>query len=117
MATEHESDTPSPYPADTSLKATLDELAAAGYAASLAIVGDDGELACSSCTTTSPADTVRFEERRRIEGASDPGEMSNVLAARCPRCGEPGVVICRYGPEAGPGDSAVLQAARGQIPD
>jgi hypothetical protein len=78
------SEQPSPYPADTSLQSILDDLAAQGYMATFTIDADDGNVSCTSCNASSPAADVRFEQRRRIEGASDPAEMSNVLAVRWP---------------------------------
>lgn len=117
IVTNEPSAQPSPYPADTSLQSILDDLAAQGYSGTFTVDADDGNVACTACNTSSPAASVRFEQRRRIEGASDPAEMSNVLAVRCPQCAEPGTIICRYGPEAGIGDSAILEAARGQIND
>jgi hypothetical protein len=41
--------------------------------------------------------------------------MTNVLAVTCPHCATPGVMVCRFGPEASAGESALLLAARGQL--
>ena len=56
-----------------------------------------------------------FAERRRLEGASDPGEMANILAVTCPACGSRGVAVCRFGPEASEWDALLMQAARGHL--
>jgi hypothetical protein len=102
------------YPADTSLEAVLAELAGLGFTGQFEI-DDVGSCTCLSCQARSAPDAVRFEHRRRLEGASDPGEMTNVLALTCPQCAESGVAVCRFGPEASAGEAAFLQAARGQL--
>ena len=43
-----------------------------------------------------------------MEGASDPDDMTLVVAARCPHCGAGGVVVLGYGPTASEADAAVL---------
>src|SRR3546814_13811784 len=42
--------------------------------------------------------------------------MAAVLATTCPGCGVHGTAVVRYGPEAGPGDSAVLLAIEDHRP-
>jgi hypothetical protein len=106
---------PSPYPADTTLRSLLDDLAAEGFTGQFVVDPEGDGVTCATCSAAASADDLRYEQRRRIEGASDPAEMSDLLAATCPACDARGVIICRYGPEAGPGDSAVLGAARGQL--
>jgi hypothetical protein len=103
------------YPAGTSLADVLSELAGLGFTGQFVIDDDDGSCTCTSCGAPSSPGSVRFEQRRRLEGASDPADMANVLAITCPRCAAPGVVVCRFGPEASSGDVALLQAARGQL--
>ena len=93
----------------------LSELAGLGFTGQFVIDDDDGSCTCTNCGVPSSPDSVRFERRRRLEGASDPAEMANVLALTCPHCASPGVVVCRFGPEASSGDVALLQAARGQL--
>jgi hypothetical protein len=106
---------PSPYPADTSLQATIDDLALQGYGGTFDVDPGSGDILCGSCDEVSSPSDVHFEQRRRIEGASDPAEMSEVLAATCPHCAHTGVIICRYGPEATTADMAVLDAAGSQF--
>jgi hypothetical protein len=36
--------------------------------------------------------------------------MAAVLAMTCPACGRHGTAVLRFGPEAGPGDAALLAA-------
>ena len=103
------------YPAGTSLADALSELAGLGFTGQFVTDEDDGSCTCTNCGVPSSPDSVRFEQRRRLEGASDPAEMANVLALTCPHCASPGVVVCRFGPEASSGDVALLQAARGQV--
>jgi hypothetical protein len=102
------------YPADTSLAEVLAELAGLGFTGQF-VIDDGGSCTCGDCGRASSPEELRFEQRRRLEGASDPAEMSDVLAITCPACESPGVAICRFGPAATAGDVAVLQAARGKL--
>ncbi|MGE3621126.1 MAG: hypothetical protein AB7L84_11760 [Acidimicrobiia bacterium] len=54
-----------------------------------------------------PADTV-VERFHRLEGASDPADMTIVLGLRCPTCGRRGVTVLAYGENAGPLESDAL---------
>ena len=44
----------------------------------------------------------------RLEGASDPADMSLVVPLDCPDCGARGVLVLRYGPEASMEEADVL---------
>ncbi|MGD9795237.1 MAG: hypothetical protein AB7V43_17340 [Acidimicrobiia bacterium] len=46
----------------------------------------------------------------RLEGATDPDDMSTVSALRCPACGEHGLLVTSYGPEADADEADVLVA-------
>jgi hypothetical protein len=72
-------------------------------------VTEDGQLCCRDCGHCVAAEDMELLTLRRVEGASDPGDEAAVLGLRCGGCGELGVAIVRYGPEAGPGDVIVLQ--------
>ena len=80
-----------------------------GFAADV-IVHEDGQLCCRGCEHCVAPEDMDLLAIRRIEGASDPGDEAAVLGLRCAGCGDLGVAIVRYGPEAGPGDEAVLKA-------
>jgi len=100
---------PPPGPGDTGLAEILDGLRRSGYAGDF-LVDEDGSVRCRVCGTSVGAERVPLDGLRRVEGASDPGDMAAVLAVRCRTCGEQGTAVVRYGPEAGPGDAALLLA-------
>lgn len=103
---------PSPHPSGTSLAEVLHDFAEAGYDGQLEIDDDSGLITCVSCSTTVRPDQLTIASKRRLEGASDPADMTTVLATRCPTCAVTGVVICRYGPEASAGEVELLRLAR-----
>ncbi len=77
----------------------------------------DGRVRCLTCRETSDADAVPVCDLRRLEGASDPSDMLAVVAMRCPRCSAKGTLTLSFGPEASPGEDAVLRALREPDPD
>jgi hypothetical protein len=87
--------------------AVLESLAADGYPNSLH-PAEDGSLRCGACERSSDAEDLRDLQTRRMEGASDPDDMTIVVAARCPECGEGGTVVLGYGPNASAADAAVV---------
>jgi hypothetical protein len=87
----------------------IEGLRAEGYDGTF-VVDDDGVVHCRSCGSTVAAGDLLLDGVRRLEGASDPGDMAAVLAVRCPACDRRGAIVARYGPEAGPGDTALLLA-------
>ena len=92
-----------------SLTDVLERFADHGYADEIrAIAG--GSLCWRSCGHTVEASSVRIEEERRLEGASDPSDMTLVAAARCPLCGVGGAAVLRYGADAGEEDADVVAA-------
>ncbi len=103
-------DSPATYPADRSMAEILDDLATRGYDAPVDIDEDSGTCTCGACGAVSPPGTMIVDEAQRIEGASDPADMSSVLALRCPQCDAGGSLVCRYGPEASAGEAALLRA-------
>lgn len=96
-------------PSDRTLTEVLANLRKEGFTADV-IVREDGQLCCRGCEHCVAPEDMDLLAMRRIEGASDPGDEAAVLGLRCAGCGELGVAIVRYGPEAGPGDEAVLHA-------
>jgi len=69
-----------------------------------------GRVRCESCGTTVEAASAEVVGTRRLEGASDPADMSMVHAIRCPSCGVVGALVTRYGPEASEVEADVLVA-------
>jgi hypothetical protein len=92
---------------NTTLVAILDALRREGFEGDM-FVTDDGELRCGRCRHTAPPSAMDVHAIRRVEGASDPADMAAVLALVCSSCGSRGTAVVRFGPEAGPGDAAVL---------
>ncbi|QGG95723.1 hypothetical protein [Actinomarinicola tropica] len=86
----------------------LDRLVDEGYTEHLYPV-DGGELRCGACDHTVAPDALQELVTRRMEGASDPDDMTLVVAGRCPDCDVAGTVVLAYGPAASPEDAAVLQ--------
>lgn len=102
-------------PDDATLTQVLSGLKDEGYDGDV-IIDEDGGLRCTSCGQTTPAAEAQLDGLRRVEGVSDPADMAAVLATTCPGCGAHGTAVVRYGPEAGPGDSAVLLAIEDHRP-
>ena len=102
---------------NTSLKAVLDEFLRSGFAGDIRVC-DDGRLCCGVCGYSAAPDEVELRAFRRLEGASDPADMVAVLAAVCPACSCEGTAVVRFGPDADPGDAAVLAHLRdvGDLP-
>ncbi|CAN5754022.1 hypothetical protein BH10ACT1_BH10ACT1_13620 [soil metagenome] len=93
---------------NTTLVDVLAELKADGYEADLRAIGDLGEVRCGACGQASSADTLTDLVERRLEGASDPDDMVLAIGARCPACGERGVMTLGYGPAASEADAAAV---------
>jgi hypothetical protein len=91
----------------------LDEILAAlsadGFTGSMTALAG-GDVRCDGCGEASPAGDFAVGTLRRTEGASDPGDMSAVVALTCPRCSTRGTAVLRFGPEAGEADEDVLAA-------
>ena len=96
-------------PTDRTLVELLADLRAEGYERDVT-VHEDGQLCCRGCDHCVAPEDMELLTLRRVEGASDPGDEAAVLGLRCAGCNELGVAVVRYGPEAGPGDVAVLRA-------
>ena len=94
---------------NTTLSSVLRGYEADGYIAQF-VVQDDGQVHCCVCGHTSHPAELQMPSLRRLEGASDPADMSAVLAVACPHCGARGTVVVLYGPQAPEGDVAVLEA-------
>jgi hypothetical protein len=99
---------PTPAPSDnTTLSSVLSAYASAGYADQFT-VDDDGSLRCCHCEQAARGDEVELHSLRRLEGASDPDDMSAVLAVTCPRCGTRGTAVVMFGPQASAGEAELL---------
>ena len=96
-----------PVGAETSLVEILTSYAGAGFTIDM-FVTDSGSLECGSCGAVTAADRVDVHSIRRLEGASDPADMSVVLAVVCPICHARATAVLRFGPEATEAEATVL---------
>jgi len=94
---------------DTTLQDVTDRLDAAGYAGQFR-AEPGSELRCLTCRQTFAASSLHADDVLRLEGASDPGEMTIVIALVCPHCETKGTLVARYGPEASLEEADVLAA-------
>ena len=84
---------------NTSLVDVLANWRMRGFAGQL--VGlEGGRVECVTCGHVGDAKTFEVTEWRRLEGASDPDDMMNAVAAVCPVCHQGGTLILGYGPNA-----------------
>lgn len=74
----------------------------------------DGELECGDCNRTIDPSAVEIASWRRLEGASDPADMLEVVGLTCPHCGRQGTATLGFGPAAAPEDGDILGALRDQ---
>jgi hypothetical protein len=72
-------------------------------------VRPDGRLECGNCHAWVSADEVPVQSMRRVEGVSDPADMSAVAAMRCPSCDALGTAAFCFGPHCPPDDAEVLR--------
>jgi hypothetical protein len=99
------------HAADVTLIEVLADLRSEGFSGECRI-SDDGAICCCTCGACQPASQVRPDGFRRLEGASDPGDMALVLALTCPACAERAAMVLRYGPEVEAAEAAVLVALK-----
>jgi hypothetical protein len=99
---------PTPDDTNRTLVEVLTDLSEQGYREDF-FVQEDGQVRCGRCRELSDPEALDLDGLRRLEGTSDPADMSAVLALRCPRCGAHGTAVVRYGSEAGPGEALLLR--------
>lgn len=79
-----------------------------GYVAQFG-VAHDRTVMCFTCHQTSDACDVALDDIVRTEGASDPADMTAVVALTCPHCATRGTLVLTYGPEAPAEEAEVLR--------
>lgn len=72
----------------------------------------DGDIRCLTCHQLFPGSSQSADDARRVEGASDPGDMALITRVACPHCGAAGPLVVRYGPEASAEEADLLVALR-----
>jgi hypothetical protein len=87
----------------------LDELEAAGWSGQL-VPQQGAAVRCVNCDAISDARHLVVQVERRLEGASDPDDLSIVVATNCPVCGTPATIVLGYGPAASEQDSDIVGA-------
>lgn len=106
-------DFPGPIPGTPTDASTLieaiDRLKAMGFTRDM-FVTRDAVVRCGSCEHDAAPSELDLHHLIRLEGVSDPADMSAVLGLECRVCGMKGTAVVRYGPEAEPHDVAVLRA-------
>lgn len=95
------------HAADVTLVEALADLGRQGYSEDFQVEAG-GAVRCGVCGRQLPPDQVDANGFRRLEGASDPGDMALVLGVACPGCRSRGAIVLRYGPEAVPEEAALL---------
>jgi len=96
-------------PADRGLVEVDALLRQAGYCGQFR--AEDGRsIRCLSCRGSFPAHDVHADRVHRLEGASDPADLTLVIPLTCPICEARGTLISPYGPEAPPEEAEVLLA-------
>ena len=80
-----------------------------GYGATATPI-EGGMVCCGTCDHTSPGAAVQVDGIHRLEGASDPDDMSAVVAIVCPNCGAKAALVLQFGPTATAEDADLLVA-------
>jgi len=116
MAPETTDPTSAPVPGapsdNTTAVGELDQLRAQGYDGDF-VVREGPVVCCRSCETCVEPEELQIDVFRRLEGASEPDEMSAILAVTCSSCGSKGSLLVAYGMNASELDADLLT----RIPD
>ena len=94
---------------NTTAVAEIDDLREQGYGADF-VVGEGGVVRCTKCRHEERPEDVEVDVFRRLEGASDPDDMSAILAMTCRECGTKGIAMVGYGPRASADEGDLLLA-------
>ena len=95
-------------PTVRNVKVELDEMADHGITVEFT-VKPGGVIHCGACDSEQRANDAEILDVRRLEGQSDPADMSAVVALRCAKCKARGSIVLTYGPQASENDADVLQ--------
>lgn len=94
---------------NTTMTRVLQDLGDAGWKGQLVAVAG-GSVRCTNCDTVTPAPELQVDTERRLEGASDPDDMTLVIAAECPSCHTKATLVLGYGPAASDEDGDIVVA-------
>ncbi len=95
-------------PTEPTLMEILADYGSAGFSAD-AFATEEGTVICGVCGATTAAPNLEVHSIRRLEGESDPADMTGVLAVICPSCDARSTIVLRFGPEASPGEQRLWQ--------
>jgi hypothetical protein len=87
----------------------MQELADRGFTGTFRVVAD-ARVVCDRGHHVHEAAELEIVDVRRLEGRSDPADMSAVIALRCRNCQQAGTLVLTYGPSASAEDADVLVA-------
>lgn len=71
---------------------------------------EGARLLCFTCHREFPAEEVDADRARRIDGESDPADMSIMVPVTCPHCHTSGTLALQFGPMASAEESEVIAA-------
>jgi hypothetical protein len=109
MPDSHDDRLPSGSVADQPLSEVVEQIDDANEGGQFMSV-EGGSIRCLTCRGVFHASVVPAVGVRRLEGESDPSDMSMTLPVSCPECSTTGSLVVQYGPEAGVEDADVLAA-------
>lgn len=93
---------------NTTVTAELEELRRQGYDGDFVL--REGPIACCrTCDHCVGPAALEVDVFRRLEGASEPDEMSAILALTCRECGSKGSIVIAFGPNASEREAELLQ--------
>ncbi|UDY37490.1 hypothetical protein [Dermatobacter hominis] len=96
-------------PTDTPLGEVVDDLGDEGFEGQFRSEGG-ARIRCLTCDSTFEASTVVADDVTRLEGVSDPADMTMVVPVTCPTCSTAGTLVLGYGPDASAEDADVVRA-------
>jgi hypothetical protein len=101
---------------NTTATSVLEDLRQQGYDGDF-VVREGPVVCCRTCDHCVEPEDLQIDAFRRLEGASEPDEMSVVVAVRCRECGEKGSLLIAYGPNASELDADLLVRLDGDPKD
>jgi len=103
MASESRAPDMEPVPGapsdNTTATTELDELRRQGYDGDF-VIREGPVVCCRGCDHCVEPEQLQIDVFRRLEGASEPDEMSAILAVTCPQCVDKGTLMVAYGTNA-----------------
>jgi hypothetical protein len=96
-------------PTDTPLGDVVDALDVEGFDGQFR--SEDGaRVRCLTCQEMFDASTIEADDVARLEGVSDPADMTMVVPVTCPDCATSGTLVLGYGPDSSAEDADVVRA-------